>query len=190
MSDTATLTRLIDGREAPAAGTYAIDPTHSTVGFVARHLMVTKVRGQFDEFEGNFTIAEDPTESQVEAVIKTASLDSHDGQRDAHVKSADFLDVERYPDIRFRGTKVAPAGKAWKLEGELTIRDVTRPVVLDLDFGGSVKDPWGGVRAGFTATTELNRDDWGITWNVALETGGFLVGKKITVELDIEGIRQ
>ena len=192
MSQTATtsLARQVNGVEVPAAGTYAIDPTHTNAGFVARHLMVSKVRGRFSEVAGTFNIAEDPTQSSVEAVIKTKSIDTNEATRDAHLRSADFFDAETYPELTFRSTAVRPAGKAWKIEGDLTIKDISRPVVLDLSFDGAIKDPWGGTRVGFSARTEIDREDWGLTWNAALETGGVVVSKKITIELEVEGVQQ
>ena len=175
----------------PAAGTWTIDPGHSTVGFVARHLMVTKVRGSFSDVDGAATIADDPTQSSVKVTIKTASIDSRSADRDAHLRSPDFFDVEHFPTIAFRSTGVRHVrGDRWQLDGDLTIKDVTRPVTLDVEFEGLTGDPWGGQRAAFTASTEVDREEWGLNWNVALETGGWLVSKKVKLELDVQLVRQ
>jgi polyisoprenoid-binding protein YceI len=184
MADTA-----IDQQTAlvPAAGVWKIDSAHSNVGFVARHLMVTKVRGMFADVEGEATIGETPEESTVEVRISADSIDSGSPDRDTHLRSADFLDVEKYPFLTFRSTKVEATGDTTlKLHGDLTIRDVTRPVVLDVQYEGLTPDPWGGIRAGFSAATEIDREDWGLSWNVALETGGVLVGKQVKIELDVQ----
>lgn len=169
-----------------------IDPAHSDVQFVARHMMISKVRGRFREFEGWLDIAERPEDSSVEVVIQAASIDTGDSQRDAHLRSPDFLDVEQFPEIRFRSTSVRPAGDddRYEVVGDLTIRGVTRPVTLDVEFEGIAVDPWGGTRAGFVASGEINREDFDVTWNQALETGGFLVGKGVRVELDVEAVLQ
>jgi polyisoprenoid-binding protein YceI len=184
-------TRTVQGRELPDAGTWVIDSTHSTVQFIARHMMISKVRGRFREFSGTITMAEVPEASSVDVVIMAASIDTGDEDRDRHLRSAEFLDVERFPEIRYRSTTVqAEEEGRWAVTGELTIRDVTRPVTLGVEFCGAAVDPWSNTRAGFLATTEINREDFHITWNQALEAGGFLLGKGIRIELDIEAIRQ
>jgi polyisoprenoid-binding protein YceI len=183
-------TRTLDGVEAPQAGTYEIEPSHSAVEFVGRHLMLTKVRGRFAKFSGTITIGEDPLQSSAHVVIDAASVDTNDQNRDGHLRSGDLLDVEDYPTIEFHSTRLEPLGERWKLEGDLTIRGVTRPVTLDVIYEGAVVDPWGNYRLGFTASTEINREDWGLTWNVALETGGVLVGKKIQIELAVEAVKK
>lgn len=186
-----TATRPFEGTEIPAAGTWTIDPSHTEVGFVARHLMVTKVRGRFASFEGAITVADDPAASSVAVTIDAASIDSRDEQRDGHLRSADFLDVDTYPTLGFRSTGVRHAGgDRWAVDGELTVRDVTLPVTLDLELEGVVADPWGGQRLAFSASTELDREAFGLTWNVALESGGVLVGKKVKVEIDGQAVRQ
>ena len=187
---TPSLTRTVDGQELPTAGTYAIDASHSNVGFTARHLMVTKVRGNFADVAGTIEIADQPEQSSVEVVIGAASIDTRSPDRDGHLKSADFLDVERFPELRYRSTSVRRSGRRWQLEGELTVRDVTRPVVLDVEFEGGATDPWGGSRISFTAKGDLDREDFGITWNQALETGGVLVSRKVQIELDVQAVRQ
>jgi polyisoprenoid-binding protein YceI len=188
---TASATRQVAGKQVPAAGTYAIDASHSSVEFLARHLMISKVRGRFTEFSGELRIAENPEESTADVVIQSASIHTGDDKRDGHLRSADFFDTEQFPTLTFTGTKVEPdKGDQWKLHGELTVRDVTRPVVLDVEFDGAGVSPWNTTVVGFTAATELDREEWGLTWNQALETGGVLVGRKIRIELAVEAIRQ
>jgi polyisoprenoid-binding protein YceI len=180
--------RTVDGVELPAAGDWQLDPSHTTVEFVGRHLMVSKVRGRFPEVEGVVHVADEPADSSVQVTIRTASVDSRDAKRDAHLRSADLFDVEQYPTITFRSTQVQGEGTEWQVTGDLTIKGVTRPVVLDVELTGVVADPWGGRRAGFSAHTEVNREDWGITWNLALEAGGVVVSKKIRIELEVEAV--
>ena len=182
--------RALQGVEVPHAGTYEIDPSHSAVEFVGRHLMLSRVRGRFGRFSGTITIADDPLESSAHVVIEAASVDTGDDNRDGHLRSADLLNVDEYPTLEFHSTRLEPLGEHWKLEGDLTIRGVTRPVTLDVIYEGSVVDPWGNQRLGFSASTEINREDWGLTWNVALETGGVLVSKKILIELAVEAVKQ
>ena len=183
--------RTLDGVSVPAPGTYEIDPGHAEVAFVGRHFMITKVRGRFTEFEGQIVMGETPEDSSVEVKIDAASVNSGDDKRDGHLRSPDFLDVENYPTITFRSTSVEVGrdGTA-KVNGDLTVKDVTRPVTLDVEFDGASPDPWGGQRLGFTASTEIDREDWGLTWNVALETGGMLVGKKIRLEFNVQAVKQ
>jgi polyisoprenoid-binding protein YceI len=152
--------------------------------------MLTKVRGRFDKFEGTINIADDPLQSSADVVIDAASVDTGDEKRDAHLRGSDFLDVEQYPTLEFHSTKLEPVGDHSKLEGDLTIRGVTRPVTLHVEHEGSVVDPWGNTRIGFTASTEIDREDWGLTWNVALETGGVLVGKKILIDLNVAAVKR
>jgi polyisoprenoid-binding protein YceI len=182
--------RTLNGVEAPAPGDWKIDLDHSELAFVARYLMVTKVRGGFKEFSGMLHIAEVPEESWVEVTIKAASIDTGTPDRDQHLRSADFLDVERFPEMRFRSTKVElTGGTGLRVSGDLTIREVTKPVVLDAEFQGVAKDPWGKTRAAFSATTEIDREEFGASWNVALEAGGWLVSKKVRLELEALAIR-
>jgi polyisoprenoid-binding protein YceI len=172
------------------AGTWEIDPSHSSVNFSARHLMVSKVRGRFTSFHGTISVPDDALQSAVNVVIDTASIDTRDDNRDAHLKSADFVDVEKYQTITFVSTGVTELdGTDFTLAGNLTIAGVTRPVELKVEFNGVQQDPWGGTRAGFEARTEFSRKDFGLTFNVALEGGGVLVGEKVTVELEIEAVR-
>lgn len=174
----------------PAAGTWRIDGAHTTVAFIARHLMVTKVRGRFNAFDGVVTVGERVEDSRADVTIDAASIDTGVDFRDNHLRSADFLDVEQYPHLRFVSTAVRQTGEeTLEIDGELTIRDVTRPVTLDATFDGVSTNYDGSERAGFTATTDIDREDWGITWNQALESGGVLVSKKVKIELDVQLIR-
>jgi polyisoprenoid-binding protein YceI len=167
------------------AGTWNVDASHSELGFVARHLMVTKVRGQFKEFEGTVKVGDDLASSQVTAVVQLASIDTGSADRDNHLRSADFFDVENNPTMSFTSTDVSEGA----LTGDLTIKGVTRPVTFDLDFNGLATDPWGNTKAGFEASTEINRKDFGLEWNVALEGGGVLVSEKIKIHLDIQLVK-
>lgn len=183
--------RTVDGIEVPAAGTFQLDASHSHVGFSVRHVMVSRTKGRFAEVDGTVVIGEDPLDSSVEVTIQAASIDTRDETRDGHLRSPDFLDVEVFPTLAYRSTKVSPAGKGrWTVEGELTVKDVTRPVPLEVTFEGGAKDPWGGERIGFTASAELDREAFGLTWNQALETGGVLVGKTVKLEIEAEAVRQ
>ena len=178
-------------RHAPDAGSYALDPSHSSVSFSARHLMVTKVRGRLPVVAGRLEIAEDPQGSSVEATVDVTAVDSGDPKRDEHLRSPDFFDVDRYPTVTFRSTKVDDHHDGtFTLHGELTVRDVTRPVTLAGEYLGTQASPWGDVRTGFSAETEVNRKDWGLEWNVALEAGGLLVGDKVKLTIDAEWIKQ
>jgi polyisoprenoid-binding protein YceI len=163
-------------------GIWNVDASHSEVGFSARHLMVSKVRGQFKDFAAVVTVGQPFEQSTVEATVQLASIDTNSADRDTHLLSADFFDVENNPSMVFKSTKVTDSA----LEGLLTIKGVTKPVTFDLDFGGVSADPWGGTRAGFEATTEINRKDFDLSWNVAIEGGGMLVGEKVKIALDIE----
>ena len=189
MAETALSTevRQIGDVAAPAPGTWSLDASHTTAAFVARHMMVTKVRGHFDRISGQVQIGQSPEESSVEVTIDAASIFSGDQKRDDHLRSPDFLDVEKYPTITFRSTGVKQTGpSSLKVTGDLTIREQTHPVDLIVDFEGVERAPWGTTVAGFSAKAEINREDWGMTWNAALETGGVLVGKKVTLEIETE----
>jgi polyisoprenoid-binding protein YceI len=183
---TDTMTRTTADTTVPVAGTYALDPSHSSADFQVRHLGLSKVRGGFAVQSGTVVIGDDPTQSSVEVTLDAASFDSGASDRDEHVRSADFLDVAQYPTLTYRSTGVRQSGDGWKVDGELTIRDVTRPVSLDVAFEGATKDPWGNTKIGFSAETEINREDFGITWNQALETGGVLVGKNVKIAIDVQ----
>jgi polyisoprenoid-binding protein YceI len=175
----------------PAAGTYALDPSHSVVSFAARHLMVSKVRGRFEVIAGTVTIADDTALSAVDATIDTASVHSGDAKRDEHLRSDDFFDVSHYPTITFRSTAVNDHGDGtFDLTGDLTIRDTTRPVVLEGEYLGTAQTPWASTVIGFTAETEVSRKQWGLDWNAVLETGGVVVGDKIKLSIDVEAVKQ
>lgn len=183
--------RTVNGEEVPAAGTYALDASHSEVGFAVRHVMVAKTRGRFSDFAGTVEIGENPLESSVDVTIQTASVDTRDEQRDGHLRSGDFFDVEAYPTMTYRSRSVRQTGKGrYIVEGDLAIKGVTQPVPLELTFEGGATDPWGGVRIGFSAKAEIDREAFGLTWNQALETGGVLVGKKVTIEIEAEAVKQ
>jgi polyisoprenoid-binding protein YceI len=174
----------------PATGTYTIDPGHSSVSFTGRHLMVSKVRGRFNVEGGTVTIAENPEQSSVEATINVRSVQSGELKRDEHLRSADFFDAETYPTITFRSTKVEDHGDGeFTLYGDLTVRDITKPVTLQGEYLGSSESPWNTSVIGFTAETEVNRKDWGLNWNVTLEAGGVLVGDKIKLVIDAEAVK-
>lgn len=183
---TATLT---DRFQALTPGTWTVDASHSRAGFVARHLMISKVRGHFARFSGSVEIDPDPLRSSVQADVETASVETGDEGRDAHLRNADFFDVEHHPVLSFRSTGIRLDGDHVRLVGDLTVKDVTRPVEFALEFDGVESDPWGGTRAGFTATTEINRRDFGLEWNVALDSGGMLVGEKVRIELEVELVK-
>jgi len=172
-------------------GDYTLDVAHSRIGFVARHAMVTKVRGSFKEFEGSAHLdAADPTKSSAEITIKVESVDTGQAQRDAHLRNNDFFDVPTFPNIVFKSTSVDVVGEdTFRLNGDLTIKDVTKPVSIDFEFTGSAKDPFGNLRAGFEGKTVIKRSDWGVTYNAALETGGVMVSDKIVLEFDVSAIK-
>ncbi|HEX2192934.1 MAG TPA: YceI family protein [Acidimicrobiales bacterium] len=175
----------------PEPGFWQIDPSHSAVELSVRHLGTAKVRGRFHELAGSIEVADDPVESHVEVEIKTASLDTGDARRDEHLRSDDFFAVERYPKATFRSTALRLlGGDRYGLDGELTVRGVTRPLQLELTYGGVVTDPYGNQRIVFSARGEVNREEFGLTWNQVLETGGLLVGTKVRLEIDIEAVRE
>jgi polyisoprenoid-binding protein YceI len=182
--------RPFEGLTIPSAGTFALDPAHTTVGFVARHLVVSKVRGSFSEVSGTITVADNPLESSVEVVIGAASINTGQPDRDNHLRSADFLELEKYPNLTYRSTGVkSHKGNEFVLAGELTIRDVTRAVDLEVEYDGTIVSPYGQEVIAFTASTEIDREEFGITWNQAIEAGGVMVGKKVKIELNIEATR-
>jgi polyisoprenoid-binding protein YceI len=176
---------------ADLTGDYTIDASHSRIGFSARHAMVTTVRGAFKEFEGTARIdAADPAASSVRLTIQTASIDTGSADRDGHLVSADFFDAENNPEIAFVSTRVEKADEdTWSITGDLTIGGTTKPVTVAFEQTGSAQDPFGNVRVGFEGGTAINRKDWGLTWNAALETGGVLVSEKIKLEFDVSAIR-
>jgi polyisoprenoid-binding protein YceI len=175
--------------DLPTPGRWYIDPGHADVAFIGRHFGLTKIRGRFTGVSGAVTIAPDITGSVVSVDIDTASVSAGDRARDDHLRSADFFDVDNHPVATFRSSGVRAAGPAGTLSGELTIKDVTRPIDLDVEFLGATRDPWGNDRTVFTASTTINREDWGLTWNMLLEAGGLLVSKEIRLEIEVELIR-
>ena len=183
-------TRYVEGREVPLAGAWEVDHLHTDLRITARHLMVAKVRGTFEDLATTILVAEDPRQSTVEIEAKAASITTGAADRDNHLRSADFLDADQYPLVTFKSTGLEPDGEYWKLTGDLTIRDVTRPVTFDLVFEGASTDPYGNAKIGFSAVGEIERRDWGLTWNVPLESGGVLVSEKFKIEFDIEAALQ
>jgi polyisoprenoid-binding protein YceI len=172
-------------------GTYTVDPTHSRIGFVARHAMVTKVRGSFNEFAGTgYFDAADPSRSSLEVTIQAASIDTRNADRDAHLRGNDFFDMENHPEIRFVSTAVEPVDEStYRVTGDLTIKGVTRPVTIDFEFTGAAVDPFGNNRIGLEGSVTVNRKDWGVNWNVALEAGGVLVSEKVVLEFEVSAIK-
>ena len=172
------------------AGTWTIDASHSEVGFSVRHLMVSKVKGNFETFEGTITIAEDPLASSVTADVDMASINTRDANRDGHLKSAEIFGVEDNPKLTFVSTSVTPDGSDFKVTGNLSLKGVTKVVDLDLEFNGVGPDPWGGTRAGFSAETEISRKEFGVDFEVPMDGGGVVVGDKIKVILEVEAVLQ
>lgn len=187
---TATAVRQWNGLQIPAPGTFAIDATHSSFDFVATHMMFTKVRGQFTDVSGTVELADEPTQSVIEIAIRTASVSTGADDRDGHLRSGDFLDSESHPEMTFRSTYIKHLGGAeFAVLGDLTIRGVTRQIELAVTFEGAGVNPWGVEVAGVSARGELNREDWGLTWNAALETGGVLVSKKVGLAIEVQAAR-
>jgi polyisoprenoid-binding protein YceI len=187
MADTQVV-RVIDGVELPPAGTYRFDAAHTSIEFVARH-MLSRVRGRFDGFDGTVVIGESLEDSYAEVRLDAATIETKTDMRDNHLRSADFLDVETYPTITFRSREIRPTGEStFQLVGDLTIKDISNEVVLDAEFHGFGKGPMpdAPVHAAFSASGEIDREDWDMTWNVAVETGGVLVGKKVRIEIETE----
>jgi polyisoprenoid-binding protein YceI len=173
-------------------GEYTLDPAHTRIGFVARHAMVTKVRGAFNEFSGAAHLdGENPNRSSAQVTIQAASIDTRNADRDAHLRSNDFLQMDEYPEITFRSTEISWTGDdTFDVTGDLTIKGMTRPVTIPFTFEGQATDPFGNTRVGFEGSTTINRKDFGVTWNAALETGGVLVGDKIVLEFEISAVKQ
>ncbi|MGH2718905.1 MAG: YceI family protein [Actinomycetota bacterium] len=183
--------RTVNGVELPPPGTYTVDPAHSTVDVVARHLMVTKVRGHFAGFSGTVTISETPEESSVTATVDTASFTSGEDRRDGHVRAADFLDVEKYPTITFESTRLIPIkGPEFKLEGNLTVHGITKPITLDCEYLGITVDSRMGTRIGLSASTEIDRFDYDVAFNGVIETGGMIVSRNVRIELEAQLVAQ
>ena len=170
------------------AGTWTIDPVHTDIGFTARHLMVSKVRGKFGTFEGQIVTGAEPFESEVPVSVDLSSIDTGNQQRDDHIRSADFFDAEANRTMTYRSTGVRRDGDAYVLDGELTLKGVTRPVPLAVELNGFATDPWGGTRVGFSATGQINRRDFGVSFDAPLDGGGVVVGDKIQVQIEVEGV--
>ena len=178
----------VEGVGLPPAGTWEIDPKHTSVEFVARHVL-TKVRGSFTSFSGTLHVAERPEDSWAEVEIEAASVDTRTPDRDTHLRSPDFLDAEGFPKLTFRSTAVRQTGdNRFELVGDLTIKDITREVTLDCELIGTSDDPWGNRLVSFSARAEIDREDFGITWNVLIESGGWLVGRRVQIELGVEAV--
>lgn len=175
-----------------SAETYEIDPDHSSVGFKIRHLAISRVPGKFTQFKGTFSFDPKNIEaSKAEAVIEAKSVDTEHAKRDAHLRDPDFFDAAKFPELKFTTTKIEPVSETdFKAHGELTIKDVTKPVVLNIAYLGSVTDPWGKQRAGFSATGKISRKEFGIVWNKPLETGGLVLGDEVDIQIDVEGIKK
>lgn len=183
--------RSIAGTELPTAGTWVFDTAHSSLEFMVRHMVVGKTRGRFPKWSGTLVVADDPAKSTVHIEADTASIDTRDEGRDTHLRSADFLDTEKYPTLTFDSTSVSGSGGSWTVVGDLTIKGVTKPVSVEIELEGIIeKDPWGNARAAFSGTAEIDREDFGLTWNVTMDTGGLLVGKTVKISFEVEAIRQ
>jgi polyisoprenoid-binding protein YceI len=188
MSDSAV--RTVSGVDLPAPGTWTIDPGHAEVGFVGRHFGLTKIRGRFTGVTGSVDIADDIADSSIAVTIDVATVSSGDQTRDDHLRSADLFDAEAYPTATFTSTSIAHDGASGTVVGDLTIKGTTCPVTLDVDYLGHARDPWDNDRAVFSASAVIDRDDWGLTWNMVLDAGGLLVSKEIRLEIEVELVRQ
>lgn len=173
----------------PQTGTWAIDPAHTVIGFSARHLVAAKVRGSFKSFTGAIEIGDRPEASTVRVSIDSASIDTGVADRDTHLRSADFLDTDNFPTVDFVSTSVRPVEGGFAVDGNLTIRGTTQPVTLDMQYSGVMQDPWGNDKSIFSATTKVNREDFGLTWNAPLEAGGWLVGKTVEIEIELQAAK-
>jgi len=189
MSTTNNATRTIAGVELPAPGTWTVDPGHAEIGFVGRHFGLTKVRGRFTGVEATVTVGDDISASTIDVSIDMASVNSGDQTRDDHLRSADLFDVEHHPTATFRSTRIEANGATGTVAGDLTIKAITRPVTLDVDYLGHARDPWDNERTVFSASTRINREDWDLTWNMVLEAGGLLVSKEIRLEIEVELVK-
>ncbi len=185
-----TAVRTIEGIELPATGDWEVDPGHADVAFIGRHFALTKIRGRFTDITGTVAIADDIAQSTVVVEISMASVDSGNQTRDDHLRSEDLFDVTNYPSATFVSTVVAVEGNSGEMTGDLTIKGITRPVTLDVEYLGHATDPWSNERAVFSASTTIDREDWGLNWNMILDAGGLLVSKQIRLEIDVELIRQ
>ncbi len=192
MAETAEVTsRTVNGTEYPAVGTYGLDPSHTRIGFAVRHMAVSKVRGGFNRFEGTLDLAEDPVDSTVSVTIEADSVDTRDENRDNHLRTNDFFDVPNHPTWTFVSTAIRPVDAThWKVDGDLTIRGTTRPVTLNAELEGVVKDPYGNHRVGFSAKASIDREEFGVAFGAVMEAGGLVVGKKVDIEIEAEAILQ
>jgi polyisoprenoid-binding protein YceI len=189
MAQTAVQGRQYQGVSIPPVGRYELDPVHTVVGFVARH-MLSKVRGQFTEFTGTIEVGDSPEDSRLDVEVKTDSITTHHEKRDQHLMSGDFLEIEKYPVLKFTSTAMRPTGgMSFELDGDLTIKDITRPVTLSGEFLGWGPNMEGEPMLAASAKTTIDREDWGMTWNMAVEAGGFLVSKKVDLEIEVEAHR-
>ncbi len=190
-TETEVTSRTVNGTEWPAVGSYAIDPSHTELGFAVRHMAVSKVRGRFSTFDGTIDIADDPADSKVSVTIEAGSVDTRDETRDDHLRTNDFFDVENHPNWTYESTSVRSVSPTkWQVDGDLTIRGVTRPVTLDVTLEGVVKDPFGNHRVGFSASTSINRDDFGVSFGAVMDTGGLVVAKKVDIQIEAEAVLQ
>jgi polyisoprenoid-binding protein YceI len=190
MAVVSPLTRSVTGREVPATGLWKFDPGHTEAAFAGTHLMINTVRGRFDRVSGWLQVAERPEESRGELVIETASLSSGFRDRDEHLKSADWLDVERFPLITFRTTGLEfISGRTWRLQGELTIKDFRHAVDAQATFGGGAVDPWGNEKIGFSVVAEIDRELWDLRWNLQLDAGGWVVSRRVRLSVNVEAVR-
>ncbi len=191
MTDTIVSSRTVDGVEYPAVGTFAIDTSHTRLGFAVRHMAVSKVRGDFKDFSGALVLAADPVDSTVSVTIQAASVDTHDENRDNHLRTNDFFDVENHPTWTFTSTAIRPINATeWYVDGDLTIRGVTKQVTLDATLEGVVQDPYGMHRVGFSAKASIDREEFGVSFNGVMEAGGLVVGKKVDIEIEAEATYQ
>ena len=191
MADTTVSSRIVDGVEYPAVGTFGIDTSHTRLGFAVRHMAVSKVRGDFKDFEGTLELAENPVDSKVSVTIQAGSVDTHDENRDNHLRTNDFFDIENHPTWTFTSTAIRPiSASEWNVDGDLTIRGVTRQVTLDAVLEGVVQDPYGMHRVGFSAKTSIEREEFGVSFNGVMEAGGLVVGKKVDIEIEAEATLQ
>jgi len=191
MADVEVTSRTVNGVEYPAVGTYAIDVSHTQLGFAVRHMAVSKVRGRLSKFDGTIEIAENPLDSKVSLTIDATSVDTRDENRDNHLRTNDFFDVENHPTWTFVSTSIAADNATeWKVTGDLTIRGVTKPVTVDVTLEGVVKDPYGNHRVGFSGSTSINREDFDVSFGAVMEAGGLVVAKKVDIEIELEAVLQ
>jgi polyisoprenoid-binding protein YceI len=191
MTDTTVTSRTVDGVEYPAVGTFAIDTSHTRLGFAVRHMAVSKVRGDFTDFAGTLELAENPVDSKVSVTIQAGSVDTNDENRDNHLRTNDFFDVENHPTWTFTSTAIRPINATeWNVDGDLTIRGVTKQVTLDATLEGVVKDPYGFHRVGFSAKTSIDREEFGVSFNGVMEAGGLVVSKKVEIDIEAEATYQ